>query len=259
MTDVQPPDGSLDLLAAEYALGLLDGADLAAARALEGGDAVFAQKVERWRNQGADWLLELAPVTPGAQVWDRLAPLFGKISAPPAHTPITDLTDVRKWQRRAYLAMAASTFFAVALGVSLLANRVPATPNVSEQTIAAQTENAGRDSLNLAAAQIVDAQGNTVLTALFDTETRELWVDVADVVDPEGGKKMLELWVLDDSGTPFSLGIVEGGDRRRRLSEPLGDLLGADRTIAITFEDKATAPHEAPTGVIIGTAQMKLF
>jgi anti-sigma-K factor RskA len=272
MTDGRPPDDSLDLLASEYALGLLDAAELAAARALEETDAVFAQKVSEWRNQSADWLFEIPPVTPGPQVWDRLEPLFGEGSAPPAslaapaepvserlNAAVTDLGEFRKWRSRAYLAMAASTVLAVALGVSLLANGVPTSPGVSEPTIAAQAGNADQGSLNLAAAQIADSQGNTLLTALYDTATGELWVDVADVADIAGDGKALELWALDDSGKPLSLGIVEGGDRKRRINQSLGDLLVADRIIALTFEDKATAPHDAPTGDILGTAQMKLL
>src|SRR6056297_1578627 len=66
-------------LAAEYALGLLEGAeaDTAAARTQE--DAAFAAEVRRWQEDMAGLATTLEPVEPGAGVRRALmARLFGK-------------------------------------------------------------------------------------------------------------------------------------------------------------------------------------
>lgn len=262
MTDSQSPD-TPDMRAAEYALGLLDGAEWAAAHALVQNDPAFADKVSQWQIRGDAWLRQIEPDGATPQVWQKLASLFGEDDviaiAPVGHDPAADITlqdDVRQWRRRAYLAMAASLALAFGLGLSLFSSGRPLPRSAGEQPRFAETAVDRPATLNLAVAQIVDSQGKTVLTALFDPENRDLWVNVADLA---GEAKALELWALDDNGQPLSLGLVEDSNNKRRISHALGDLLVTDRIIAVTLEDRATAPHAAPTGDILGTARLKFL
>lgn len=268
MTDGQPSD-DLDLLAAEYALGLLDGEAWAMAHALVRSDPAFAERVQQWQSEGAEWLLEIDPVSPPDTVWQGLAPLFG--DAPEASPALSESSadnvvaigkhaaaddEARKWRGRAYAAMAASMVLALGLGWQVMA---PGTPVPAPPTEAARIALPGNErpaTLNLAAAQIIDTAGEPLVTALFDPASGDLWVDAASIAD-EG--RALELWALDGAGTPYSLGIIDGTNPQRRLAAPLGTILARDGVIAVTIEDIASAPHKAPTSAVLGTAKLKVL
>lgn len=269
MTDGRPSD-DLDLLAAEYALGLLDGAQWAKAHALASADPAFAEQVRQWQSKGAEWLHDIEPVTPPDRIWQGLAPLFddgagdNDAIGPAAVGPATFVAanvvpignDARKWRSRAYFAAAANVILAVGLGLLLAAPEF-LRPTIAgdesglapavEQVSAAQT---------FAVAQISSGTGERLVTALFDPENRELWLTAGNVPDES---KALELWALDASGQPFSLGLILEGDPKRQIDADLAAILVQDRAIAVTMEDKATAPHSAPTGAILGTAQFSFF
>ncbi len=152
--------------------------------------------------------------------------------------------------------MVASVVLAVALGASVFTSGFSTSADSADQPVMAVEDDQRGASLNLAAAQIVDSQRNTVLATLRDPESHELWVNVADIAR-DG--KALELWALDDSGKPLSLGLVGGRNKKRQLNQSLGDILVTDRIIAVTLEDRATAPHTALAGAILGTARLKLL
>lgn len=240
MTD-RPLSEELDLLAAEYALGLLEGDEWASAHALALDDPAFARRVKGWRDQGDEWLLGIQPVAPPVRVWENLAPLFAGTSPSNAgegkrraSAAVSQNRELRRWQGRAYFAMAASLILAIGLGWQMLA---PGRPQPS-----AITTQRSPTTLNLAVAQISDAAGEPLVTAVFDQDGRELWVTAAAV--PDAGKA-LELWVLDRKGQALSLGIVEDRSQRQKIDPAIGAILARDRLIAVTLEDKATAPHSA--------------
>src|SRR6478752_2588205 len=62
-----------ELLAAEYALGVLSGAERAAAEQRVKRDHGFARLVTEWEQRLAPWAAEIADVAPPPQVWDRIA------------------------------------------------------------------------------------------------------------------------------------------------------------------------------------------
>src|SRR5262249_58780396 len=69
-----------DLLAAELALGVLEGAERTAAVQPAARDRAFALLVEAWEQRLAPWAAEIREVSPPPQVWDRIS------SALPAQT-----------------------------------------------------------------------------------------------------------------------------------------------------------------------------
>src|ERR1700689_3306409 len=62
-----------ELLAAEYALGVLAGPDRAAAERRMARDRVFAALVAAWEQRRAPWAAEITEVAPSPNVWDRIA------------------------------------------------------------------------------------------------------------------------------------------------------------------------------------------
>ena len=73
--EVLSPD---ELIAAEYALGVLAGTERTAAAQRVARDAAFATLVTAWEERLAPWTAELIEVAPPPQVWERIAAqLFG--------------------------------------------------------------------------------------------------------------------------------------------------------------------------------------
>ncbi len=68
MTDAPRPDD--DMLAAEYALGLLEGEELLAARGREASDPVFAAAVAWWQDRLA-YLLDPGAIEHGGRLTSR--------------------------------------------------------------------------------------------------------------------------------------------------------------------------------------------
>ena len=75
MTDVFDHSGMPEdeLLAAEYALGVLAGADRAAVERRIASERGFASMVADWEQRLAPWAGELDEVSPPPQVWDAIA------------------------------------------------------------------------------------------------------------------------------------------------------------------------------------------
>src|SRR5579862_2542978 len=75
MSDVQDHSefSGDELLAAEYALGVLTGPDRAAAERRMARDRAFAAWVAAWEQRLAPWAAEFAEVAPPPELWDRIA------------------------------------------------------------------------------------------------------------------------------------------------------------------------------------------
>ena len=112
MTDIDDHSGMSEdeLLAAEYVLGVLAGADRAAAERLFQRDANFAAMVAAWEQRLTPWAREIADVSPPPQVWEAiaaalpagrrcLARAFGKASPSGAalRSPARSLPRASRW------------------------------------------------------------------------------------------------------------------------------------------------------------------
>src|SRR4029077_13062591 len=62
-----------EFLAAEYALGVLSGADRAGVEQRVTRDHGFARLVSDWEGRRAPWSADISGVAPPPQVWDRIA------------------------------------------------------------------------------------------------------------------------------------------------------------------------------------------
>ncbi|HJS60667.1 MAG TPA: anti-sigma factor, partial [Pseudolabrys sp.] len=96
-----------ELLAAEYALGVLDGIERATAEQRIARDRGFARQVASWEQRLAPWAAEIPDMLPPPQVWDRIS------GALPPQAPRAGL-----WQSLAFwrgLSLAAGTLAAACI------------------------------------------------------------------------------------------------------------------------------------------------
>ena len=244
MTDRRDLD-EMNVLAAEYASGVLDGIDLEQARRREAADPAFAREVARWRGRLASLHDEVAPVDPPAGLWSRIERALG--SGPAANDNSAALHKaVTKWRA----ATGAMTALAACLALVLVLQQRP---------IAAPTPQPAPAPATAAATPMVamvgDKQATKVMVS-WDPSARQMVLAVAGVL-PGDASHSHELWVIPADGTPRSLGMMPADKQSHmRLAEALASLLQQGATIAISVEPRGGSPTGAPTGPVIATGAL---
>lgn len=224
-----------DPLAAELALGLLEGDERAVAMRRVLADADFAGDVEWWRGQFAA-LFDLWPeIAAPAHLATRIqASIDADPVASAAVVPIA---------RRGFpwpaLAIVTSALAACLLLILLIAPG-PSAP-VSQPVPA--------------------PRATTLMVATLDANA----VPVAAVFDPAAGSlriaappgipadRVAQLWVIGGDHVPHALGLL--GRTATTLAPPLSDRARIERgaTLAISVEPVGGSPTGLPTGPVIAT------
>lgn len=224
-----------DFLAAELALGLLDGADLLAARGQVASDPAFAAAVADWEGKLTPLFDEISPAKPDPALWARIA---SALDAAPDGGEVLELRrTVRRWQWTAALSAAAALVIAVLAGPVLLTSPPAAVPGPAPM---------------VASMELPDTQLRLGLTWMPDRG--ELMVNAAGMA--RDGVHDHELWVVPANGKPLSLGVVIPGEACRvPLSPALAAQLGAGATVALSVEALGGSVSGAP-GAVVASAEL---
>jgi anti-sigma-K factor RskA len=231
MTDRTPPipgdafPDDDDLLAAEYVMGTLDPDTWRAARDRAEADGAFAARVRDWEGRLAplNAAYPEAPVPPAA-----LAGIEARLFPAPRPAP-----------RRSWLAWTAGALIggAVAAGLLLV---VPFGPFQPIPVVAPQP---------LLQATLQTDDGALVFAARFDPAAGRLQVIRQSGTDAATGQDY-ELWAIDDSGVPRSLGLLRGAEVE------LTAALAEGVTLAISLEPEGGSPDPVPSGPVLGAAPL---
>jgi len=209
-----------DLLAAELALGLLEGEQAEAARARAAGDDGFAQRVLWWESQFAD--LARPASIPDDRLWKRIV----------ARLPANDNSAALRHWRAAAVAM---MLLAAGLGTALVMRPDPSPRPQSLPVLVASLEGEGG---NAALAVYTAADGKLVIT-------------------PKGmnvGAGDAELWVIGAKQVPVSLGVIDASAQTtRQLNVTNAAMISAGATFAITREQRGGSPTGKPGGPILAS------
>jgi len=249
-TEQNPEDGVTrddPMIAAEWALGLLEGEELLAARGKYATDPNFAWRKEWWD----DWFAPLSDAMPGAEpgehVWNgiaaRVTAAQEAAGAPAAEgaagTNVVALeARVRLWQRVAGLSSIAAA--ALLAWVALTPARAPDAPPAQIAAAAAPmvaTVPIGETGLRLDVTYIPQAE-RMVVGAVGLT---------ADGVHDH------ELWLVPADGTPLqSLGVVEpGAVRSMTLPAAAVAKLGDGASLVLTREPIGGKPADKDAGPVV--------
>ena len=235
-----PTDPSRHELAAEYALGVLEGAELEQARALENSDQGFRDEVAQWTTRLTPLLDDVAPVDPPASV---LAAIERKIGGPTAAGD--NIVELRGKLTRWRAFGAGATALAASLALVLLLRppaEAPLTPPAAKAPMVAMIE--GSDS-------------EARLMAMWDEADRALVLAAAAPMPASPGKSH-ELWVIPADGKPRSMGVMPAsGPMRMPVPEPMADQLKEGVTLAISVEPLSGSPTGLPTGPVIATGTLR--
>ncbi|MCM8556656.1 anti-sigma factor [Sphingomicrobium sediminis] len=242
-------DPDRTVLAAEYAVGFLEGEDLVRAKRLSLIDEDFASLVEWWDLRFNEQHYRFMEVSPSSQMWTAIAArLSGQDNLAIGTAPVPK---TRSFGQR---FVAASILFAGALAILLLGMQLGDRELVvPEQVPADQPQN-----VQQLFAVLDGGDTGPALTTRIDPSSETLNVQISNV-DPValGDGRAPVLWVVPEGGAPTSLGMLEvDGIIIREISDAERALLQAGATLAVTYENIAEAPHQAPTTDILAAGEL---
>jgi anti-sigma-K factor RskA len=232
MDDHLTPAEERDALAAELALGLLDGQARADALRLSLSDPEFAAQVAAWEAKLAPLHDEWTDAQPGAAVWSGIE---RQLADAPADKITAIETRLRRWRAGALLSGAV----AAALAFVLITQPVPTPKPAAPQLAVARIES--------------DAAGPLVL-ARYNQSNGLMQLRIHGF---EPGTLAPELWVIPEGGTPVSLGqIGHAGEAEMTMPPPHRLLMTEGATLAITMEPASKTPHPAPSSVAVASGKI---
>lgn len=232
MDDHLSPAEERDALAAELALGLLEGQARADALRLSLSDPEFAAQVAAWEAKLAPLHGEWAEAEPGAAVWNGIE---RQLADAPADKVTAIETRLRRWRTGALVSGAV----AAALALVLITQPVPTPAPAAPQLAVARIES--------------DAAGPLVL-ARYNQSNGLMQLRIHGF---EPGTLAPELWVIPEGGTPVSLGqIGHAGEAEMTMPPPHRLLMTEGATLAITMEPVSKTPHPAPSGVAVASGKI---
>ncbi len=211
------------ILAAELALGLLDGDEARSAEARALTEPAFAQEVTFWQARLADLASDVAPVQPSAAARRQLlARVFGQ------EQKQGWLARAGFWQATA----AASLALAAVLGYEVATQvRVP----------------------TLYATVLTSEDGALRVLAVYDSVTGHIRVTRTDGSAAPG--RDLELWAIADGEAPVPVGLLPDDAARAGYEVPEAVRTALEGlTLAISDEPDGGSPTGQPTGEILSAA-----
>ena len=236
------------MIAAEWALGLLEGEELLAARGKYATDPAFAWRKAWWDNWFAPWTDEMAGAAePGEHVWDSIAARLAEQQAAtsgevdgnaPAANVVALQARVRRWQWVAGLSsLAAAVAFALFLWSPL------GSPVAPPAQIAAATQPM--------VATVPIGETGLRLDVTYIPESEQMLVAAIGLT--ADGVHDHELWLVPADGTPLqSLGVVEpGAVRSMILPDTVTAKLGDGAALVLTREPIGGKPDGQDAGPVV--------
>jgi anti-sigma-K factor RskA len=226
-------------LAAEYALGVLSGAELADARRRVAADAEFALSVARWRGR-------LAPLGDGVDAAEPPHALWPRIEAATAGPARGSGDNVVVLRRRLNLWRGA------AAGMTALAATLAAVLVIEPRSAPVSVEQPGRPPM---VAMLSDEQKQMRVVASWNPEARQLVLAVAGDM-PRDPAHAHEVWIIPAGGKPRSLGTMGRPKVHMRLADALASLMENGATIAISAEPPGGSRTGSPTGPMLVSGEL---
>ncbi len=218
-----------DILAAEFALGLLDEAEAAEVQARARTDGPLSLRIAWWRDQLMPLVSEVE-TPPPAGVWQRIETQL------PGNDNAMTMTLMQRWRAAAVAALSVAA--ALVLFIAMRPLPVPIVePAIPMPMVAALAGEKG-----------------TVVAVSYDATSGKL-VIAPTALDP--GKGDAELWVIPEGGKPRSLGVVSAKLADQQFV-PSADraLILPGATLAISQEAKGGSPTGQPTGAIVAAGKI---
>lgn len=226
-----------EYLAAEYALGILEGEELLEARGLMASDADFVREVEAWEERLAPLFDEMGEETPPEEVWQRVKAGIDSDRG----GDVVELKRRLGWWKG--MSAAASAIAAsLALVVAFDAVRPPPVVEVPARG-------------EMMVASLMSEDKAMMMSAAWMPAKKSLMVMPAAMPTEPG--RSHELWIIPADGKPRSLGLISGeGPHRMAVDEAMAPMFAEAATLAISVEPEGGSPGPGPTGPVIASGAL---
>ena len=226
-------------LAAELALGLLEGAARAEALRLKLADPGFAAEVEQWHTQIAplyDGYAEVAAPAGLMALIDELIDAETASDRALTALPVTRLAN--RWKMATFGVSA----LAAALALALVWPRTQSTP-------------APITAPDVAVAQLTGPIEGLLLTARYDSSSAEMLVRVEGMPVTETEP---ELWIVPADGQPRRLGRLQrGGVTRIAVAEGHRQFIDPVSELILTMEPRVLPDPEKPSAPTVAQGRLQ--
>lgn len=249
----EPP---LNLIAAQYVLGTLSASARLRFQSRLQQEPNLRVLTHAWERRLNPLTHLLVPQPVPAEVWQKIEAHLDGLAATTAQKPISLLSQQppslpnqktsandRFWQPWAWMSSAVAAGLAVFIFV-----RPEVIPPVQPPVIVQQQEPVSHDVAVLSTeknspAWIVRKQGNALILSALN----------AQAVPSD---RDLELWSIQGSNAPRSLGVIHVKDGQATIPQVTADLIAHDAILAISLEPKNGSPTGQPTGAVLYTGKI---
>ncbi|WAP67660.1 anti-sigma factor [Jiella pelagia] len=247
MSDLRSEDGGEADLAAEYSLGVLDGAERRAAQRRIERDPAFAGEVEAWGARFAPLYEAIEPVEPPVGVWPRIVEDLARMrrvdtaGTQPAKPKGRRVAGIWQWIGLSGMGLAAASLAALIVVAGGLGEFGPQSPQAVD-TILAGT--------------LMNDRGEAMFTVVFYHEQDHDVATLIPVSSSSDADRVPELWVVPSGGTPRSLGMLHNS---QPVVLALADrqALDPDAALAVSMEPAGGSPTGLPTGPVVAHGELR--
>lgn len=214
-----------DMIAAEYALGVLAEPERAATAQRIARDRAFADMVAAWERRLAPWAEAIPALAPNPQLWNRIAQAL----------PVPARQRAGLWRNLSFWRVFA---LASALAAACLAVFIYFGASGGGTLIAT-----------------IDGGERRYFVATVDIKRATIAVMPAGFA--ADASRVPELWLIPPGGKPHALGLLQA-NRTVTLAVP-SDLVGlavSKATLAVSLEPAGGSPTGKPTGPVIGSGTL---
>jgi anti-sigma-K factor RskA len=246
-SDKLPPE-ELDLLAAEYALGVLEADQLDMATGLIERDPEFASLVWDWNNRLAPLSDQIAWAEPDASVWSRIQEqLAAQDMAGPTQSLDTgagaEIIQLRRSVQR-WRGVALTITAIAASAVMLLVANPSWLPPLGQDRVGQE---------QFIALLTPPGSQEPAWVAAIDVKSRQIMLVPYRALEVSS-EQVHELWYIQDTDSaPRSLGLVVGSGH---LPVP-ENIVTHGGTLAVSLEPSGGSPTGLPTGPVVLLGEMK--
>ncbi|MFZ4382578.1 MAG: anti-sigma factor [Sandarakinorhabdus sp.] len=237
----EPNPDALDTLAAEYALGVIEGADFDAARRRYDSVPAFRAAVHDWQEHISGLALELPAREPPAAVLNAIISRMDAVAPGPLAFQPSLWTSLKLWRG----LTAAGVMASAALGAALMLGA----PVTAPIPIAGSPETGPSQGQSFSAA-LAGREGAVLFYAATDPTHAGLLVIPA--ADARGLAGTLHFWLSRGDDEPRSLGAADAREARYLpLTTELAALIDRGAIVVVTMETSAARPNAGAMGPVI--------
>jgi len=252
----EPP---LNLIAAQYVLGTLSASARLRFQARLQQEPDLRALTHAWERRLNPLTNLLVPQPVPVEVWQKIEARLDGLTATTTQKPISLMSQQppslpeqsspkvsandRFWQPWAWASSAVAAGLALFIFVRPEVIQPLQPPVVVQQQAPVSHDVAVLSTDKNSPAWIVRKQGNALILSALN----------AQAVPSD---RDLELWSIQGSGAPRSLGVIHVKDGQATIAQVAADLIAHDAILAISLEPKNGSPTGQPTGAVLYTGKV---